>query len=309
MRRQLFNLSLQYLWPFFVMALFPPVLSALEISSVSPRNVSAGDSVTVAGGPFTPRTLVLLGNQTIEPTSLSEGRLIFTVPSLEDGEYALQVRDDRQTSPSSFVLRITAPDPRIDSLSPSNIDVCSTQEEREVIVQGRYFQPGATLLLDGKTLSSSRLGPDSLSFTPPPLAAGVYGIQVANPNGSQSVPRSLYISDIPEILNAYMGQEFVNNYELVIEGKNFFFNSTLLVNEYPVGLLDQPPQQRVIPRQSATSDPDRLASPSQADNLRFVDCGTLVYNRYPYSTQPKQISLKIINPDGKTSSTWDLSVP
>jgi hypothetical protein len=76
-----------------------------------------------------------------------------------------------------------------------------------------------------------------------------------------------------------------------------------------VGVFDRPPEQRVIRSQSATSDPDKRPAPSQSDNVRFVDCGTLIYNRYPYSSQPKSVSLKIINPDGKTSSTWDLSIP
>ena len=308
-RRLLFIRALQCLSVFFILAFIPPTVHALEVSSVSPGLVSPGGSVAITGGPFTPQTRVLLGNREIEPSAVSEGRLVFAVPQVEDGEYALQVRDDGEISARSFILRVAAPDPRIDALSPSNIDICSLEGEREVLVQGRHFQPGATLLLDGKTIASSRVSSEILSFAPPPLAAGVYGIQAINPNGGRSVPRSLYVNDIPEIHNVYTGEEFVNYYQLVIEGKNFFFNSTLLVNEYLVGFFDLPPEQRVIPHQSSTSDPDKLASPRQSGNVRFVDCGTLIYNRYPYSTQPKNISLKIINPDGKTSSTWDISVP
>lgn len=309
MRKQLFIRFLQRLVALFILTLIPATLQALEITSVSPGLVSPGDAVTVAGGPFTLEARVVLGNRAIQPTAVSEGRLIFTVPPLEEGEYALQVRDGGEISPQSFVLRIAAADPLIDSLIPSNIDVCASEGEREVAVNGRHFQPGATLLLEGNTIASSRLSSESISFTPPALAAGVYGIQVANPGGGQSVPHSLYVNDVPEILNVYIGEESVTYYQLVIEGKNFFFNSTLLINEYPVGFFDQPPQQRVIRQQSATSDPDKLPSPSQSDNFRFVDCGILIYNRYPYTTQPKNISLKVINPDGKTSSTWDLSVP
>ena len=308
MRKQLFIQALKYLVALFFLAL-PSTLPGLEIISVSPGRVSPGESVTVSGGPFTLGTRVVLGNQVIEPTGLTERSLIFTVPELEEGDYSLQVQHEGETSPQTFVLGITAADPWIDSLSPANIDTCAPLGDNEVTVQGRHFQPGATLLLDGKTMASSQSGSEAISFTPPPLSSGVYGIQVANPNGGRSIPHSLYVNDIPEIHNVYTEEEFVNYYQLVIEGKNFFFNSTLLINEFPVGVFDRPPEQRVIRSQSATSDPDKRPAPSQSDNVRFVDCGTLIYNRYPYSSQPKSVSLKIINPDGKTSSTWDLSIP
>jgi hypothetical protein len=308
MRKQRLIRALKYLVILVILTL-PTNIPALEITSVSPSRVSPGESVTVSGGLFTRGTQVVLGNQVIEPAGLSEKSLIFTVPALEEGDYSLQVQDEGETSPQTFILGITAADPWIDSLSPANIDTCIPLGDNEVTVQGRHFQPGATLLLDGKTIASSQSGSDTISFTPPHLSSGVYGIQVANPNGGRSIPHSLYVNDIPEINNVYTGEEFVNYYQLVIEGKNFFFNSTLLINEYPVGVSDRPPEQRVVRSQSASSDPNKQASPSQSDNVRFVDCGTLIYNRYPYSTQPKPVSLKIINPDGKTSSTWDLSIP
>jgi hypothetical protein len=303
MRRRLPISSLIFL------VFLPAAASALEITAVSPVVASPGAVVTILGGPFSAEAKVILGDRPIEPTAAAQRQLIFTVPPLAEGEYTLSVQDGQEISPPAFTLAITAPEPFIGSLGPSNIDTCAPDNERRVIVTGRDFAPGASLLLDGKIVAHTALGPESLSFVPPALPSGAYGVQVINPDGKKSLPHSLYINDIPEILNVYQGEEFVNYYQVVIEGKNFTFDSNLVINEYPVGFYDLPPQQRVISPQSDVGSPGKLPRPSQSDNLRYIDCGTLIYNRYPYSNQPKRVSVKVVNPDGKETSTYELAIP
>jgi hypothetical protein len=291
------------------LSLFPLSGMALEITGVSPGVVSSGSAVTVIGGPFSKDVKVLLGERQITPSAVEERQLVFTVPPLETGEYALFLKQEGQASPQTFTLRIVEPTPRIDSLSPTNIDVCSTEDERRIVVAGRHFLPGATLLMEGSALPYTRTNEGELTFTAPSLEAGIYGIQVVNPDGARSLPHSLWFNDIPEILNVHVGEEFVNYYQLIIEGKNFSAKATLVVNEYAPGVFDIPPQQLVLSASGAASGTAPLQRPSQADNFRHLDCNTLVYNRYPVSSQAREVTLQVVNPDGKQTPPYHLTTP
>lgn len=289
--------------------LLPATAAGLEIVAVSPSAAAPGSAVTVTGGPFSAEVTVIIGDTAVEPTALGSKQLIFTLPPLTEGEYALFLRDRQGTSPRPFSLTVIEPTPRIDSLAPSHIDACSSASDRRVTVTGRHIRPGATLLLGGNAVAHDRPAPDTVAFSTPTLAAGVYGVQVVNPGGKSSLPHSLYISDLPEILGVLQGEDFVNHYQLVIEGKNFAFGATLVVNEAPGGFFDIPPQQRIVGGPGRGSATDRLPRPSQSDRIDYIDCRTLVYNRYPYSSQPKEVTLQVVNPDGKSSAAYRLSTP
>ncbi|BCR05471.1 hypothetical protein DESUT3_25400 [Desulfuromonas versatilis] len=287
----------------------PAFAAPPTLTSVRPTTVSAAGAVTITGGPFTTGTRVVLGDREIVPGQGGPGQLVFSVPPMEPGEYALFLRDGEEFSQQSFTLRVVEPTPRILSLSPSNIDACSSEAERRVSVELDDFLPGATLLLNGSALPYSTAGGGTIAFTAPPLEAGIYGVQVVNPGGAQSLPHSLWFNDIPEIQSVDQGTEYVNYYELVIRGKNFFYNSTLVVNEYQAGFSDLPPRQRTIIAQGRSSGQETGYARAQADNVFYVDCNTLIYYRYPYSTQPKPLVLQVINPDGKKSSPYQASLP
>ena len=89
----------------------------------------------------------------------------------------------------------------------------------------------------------------SYSVTPPPLTAGSYGLQLVNPDGKKSLPQTLWFNNVPEIESVSVGDNFVNSYQMIIKGKNFFHNLALLVNEYPGGFSGMPSRQRFIPAQ------------------------------------------------------------
>jgi hypothetical protein len=284
----------------------PLFAAAQEFTTVSPGTAAAGTAVTVSGGPFGTGVTVLLGGREIIPDQRTERQLVFTVPPLPDGTYPLSLREGDRTSSRSYNFRVHSPPPGILSLSPANIDECATESQRQVVVEGRHFQPGARVLLDGKVIAHTRSGESTLTFTVPPLPAGIYGVQVINPDEKRSLPHSLWFNSIPEITSVRQGEDFVNYYELVIEGKNFTYNSVLVVSEYPSGAFDQPPQQKIVTAQGKT---DPLLGRTQGDNLYFSNCHTLIYNRYPYSTQLKRAILQVVNPDGKRTSPYDVSIP
>jgi hypothetical protein len=288
---------------FLCSCLLPTPGFALEITAVAPGTVSPDSIVTVSGGPFQPNVRVILGGQSIVPKVVGDRQLVFSVPPLEEGEYSLFVQQGEESSGKAFTLRIVFPPPRITSINPTNIDECSSEAQRQVVVVGENFQPGANLLLDNGAIPHSQSGGQTITFTAPALPAGIYGVQVVNSDGRRSLPHSLWFNNVPEITSVTQGQDFTTYYQLIISGKNFQFNSTLVVNEYPIDTPDVPPQQRSIPvrRQGM--------SIGVGDNVFFTGCDTLVYNRYPTSSQIKQLTLQVINPDGRATSAYTLSAP
>jgi hypothetical protein len=45
------------------------------------------------------------------------------------------------------------------------------------------------------------------------------------------------------------------------------------------------------------------------DQLLYLDCGTLVYQRYPFDMQNKDLVLQIINPDGQKTAPHHVTLP
>lgn len=283
--------------------------AAPTVVAASPTRAVPGNVVTVNGGPFFGEVTVLVGDVEITPATRSERRLTFLLPPLPPGEYALALRDDQGVTPRPFTLTIVAPTPRIASLTPDNINACSSAEERHVEVTGNDIAPGATLLLGGNAVARQRTETGALTFTVPPLAAGAYGVQVVNPDGSASLPHSLYISDVPEIVAVRRDGEYVNHYQLVVEGKNFVPGATLVVTESAGDFFDLPPRQRLIRPGQDAGAAERLQAPSRGDRIGYRDCRTLVYSRYPASSQPRDLTLQVVNPDGKSSRPYQLSSP
>ncbi len=295
----------------FVCALLPTLSSAvdLELYSISPAATTTGATVQILGAGFSSATKVMLGGQELTPQLLSNAQLQLLVPQFEEGDYSLQLTDGVVTTTQSLSLRVELPPPSITSLSPANINECSNLTERQVTVSGRNFQPGSSLLLNGSAVPISVDSEQSISFAAPQLDAGIYGLQVVNPNGKRSLPYSLYFNNIPKIYSLGAGDNYVGSYQLIIEGKNFYPHSTLVVREYPSGFGDAPPQQRVIRGRDVAHGADGTPLRGQGDYLNYVDCNTLIYYRFPYSGQDKDLTLQIVNRDGKSSAIEQLSTP
>ena len=291
--------------------LFPVASGALavEIRSVYPQDVTVGTPVTVIGGPFSEDVLVDVGGQPLRPRSVGTRQLIFIVPELPAGEHALFLRDGQRTSPTTFSLRVVLPPPQITALSPRNLDECSDPADRQLRLQGEALQPGGQLLLDGAVVPLERLGEGRFQFSVPPLPAGSYGLQLVNPDGQKSLPHTLWINNLPEIASVTPGEDFVNHYQVVVRGKNFFHNSVLLVDEYPAGFADLPPRQRVLPVQGSIAFRGDAARVPQSERVSYEDCHTLIYHRYPPSGQAMRIVLRVGNPDGKQSSPFEVFLP
>lgn len=277
-----------FLWMALVLLPGPILAAGPDMSGVFPAVATPGSTVTIIGGPFEQQVQVVFGDRTLRPTGITEEQLTFVVPQLAEGDYLLFLQAGEQNSERSLFFRVVLPTPSITSLTPSKIEACTAGEQRQVVLQGRDLQRDVQLLLDGVALEAGQSG-NTLTFTLPELPPGMHQVQVINPDGKRSVPVSLLVDALPEIQGVARGEENVNYYELIISGKNFSYNSTLVVNGRPI----------------TPFYPGSL----QVDSLSFRNCNTLIYKRYPTSSQPTQINLQIINPDGKESAVYTLSAP
>jgi len=272
---------------------------ALEITSVVPGRATPATPVTLTGGPFSVQSRIFLGEQYVAPAQVLAGQLMFLVPSMPPGSYSLTVQDDIDLAVQPFNFEVLAPQPQISTITPDNLDVCSDETERRVQVTGRHFLPESVLLLNGNAVSTRVIDDGTLEFRLPEVSAGVYGLVVHNPDGTTSLPHALWVNNVPEIIAVERGEEFVNHYEMVVHGKNFFYNSILMITE-PQGTTAGMGSRQLTFRAAQGGTADRYAFPGAppGEKLLYTDCQTLVYHRYPNNPQDKELSLQVINPDG-----------
>ena len=284
---------------------------ALDITSLAPVRGTPGTLVAIEGGPFSPTTQPFLGEQYVVPRIVQDNHLEFTVPFLPAGNYLLTVQDKAAVAPQSFQFEVMAPTPEISSINPRVIDICSIDSEAEVQVNGRNFMPGAEIMVNNKLVPSHVISPTTLEALLPEFQQpGVYGVMVRNPDGAISLPYSLSVSSIPEIYSVERGADFVTYYEIIIHGKNFLFNSIMVLQESESGSPARTYQQfSFVPRSDAPAEGDGRTIAPQSDRLIFVDCQTLIYQRHPYSYQNKELGLQIFNPDGGNTGLFYVSLP
>jgi len=284
---------------------------ALDITALAPNRGTPGTLVAIDGGPFSPQAQPVIGEQYVSPRVVFENHLEFLVPNLPPGNYLLTVQDATTVARQSFQFEVMAPTPEVSSLIPRTLDICSGDSQNQIQVNGRNFLPGAAVLLNGNIVPSERLSSTAMEaqltdFQKP----GVYGVTVRNPDGGISLPYSLSVNSVPEIYSIERGAEFVTYYEIIIHGKNFQFNSTLVLQESGNSNFGQNTQQlSFTPRSSASSEGGGTTIAPQRDRLIYVDCQTLIYRRYPSSFQGKELGLQIFNPDGGNTGLHYVTMP
>jgi len=291
--------------------LLPDPAGALDINAVTPNRGEPGTLITVSGGPFSERIRVVLGDRQVPIRDLGSRILRFPLPELPPGDYALVLQDGgKQTTPPRFV-EILEPTPVISGIDPRNVDACGTSSDQTIRVHGRHFLPGASLLLDGVTVATDFRDSGTLEFRiPSTLKAGVHGVQVRNPGGKASLPRSLWVNDIPVLESVERGEDYVNHYEIILRGKNFYYNSILTISQPDSDLpnIAHRPLTLNAYRREEFGDSGSAFQPTP-DRLLYVDCQTMVYQRYPSSNQDKRLIFQITNPDGKQSEPMEVFLP
>jgi hypothetical protein len=182
---------------------------------------------------------------------------------------------------------------------------CSGNTDRDVVVTGRNFLERSQLLFDGAAIRGKFISQETFSFTLPRVVAGLHQVQIKNPEGTLSGAQGLLIDARPEIDNVTAGEEYVNYYNLIIGGRNFQQDSTVVITEER--------DLELTGMKQPVSDVKRLRSgtsnATENERVIFVNCSQLIYQRYPYSTTLKNIRVQVINPGGEESSMIQVSAP
>ena len=276
----------RYLGPGNVPAKFTPP----AILSIVPAQAEPGAKVTIFGSGFGDSARVFLGSVEI-PAKSSDGKQIeFSVPAqLQPGLYALYLKraDDAASRPYNFA--VLALRPLVSGLSPDQISGCAQGREREVTVIGQNFNEKSMLLFDGAGLKSRFISSEAIVFSVPEVA-GLHQVMVSNSPGNASLPMALTIETNPEISQVTMGNEHVNYYELIVDGRNFRQNSSLYVDGQRIGGRGG---QEV----------------SEREKLIYQSCTRLIYQRYPYSPVNKDFRIQVLNPGGEASQVVNVTAP
>jgi hypothetical protein len=262
------------------------ICPALQLSSLQPAAAAPGTAVTLIGSDWPEEFQLLLGETSIRYERISVAAILFLVPEQPPGDYAVSISSDGgRLATAPFNLRILPREPLIQAVNPDQFPFCRQGGEEELVVSGEHFAPAAQLLLDDSTLAVKARSQSSMTAVLPRVPAGLHRLQVVNPDGRKSLAATLSIVDQPVIDFLDIGTEQVNTYQIRILGNNFSPQSRLLLNG------------KVISNRS-----DDLAE--GRDRFSFIDCATLLYQRYPLTGQPRELAFQVLNPDGQISNTY-----
>lgn len=282
----------------------PTSASCLDVVAIDPPRGAPGSIIAIAGDNFPKEIRLSLGEVILEPRIIFTNHIEFMVPNLTAGSYELKVENLNTGAAESYRFEIMAPAPVISTIAPRTLDACNLDSKYQVSIYGRNFLPQTTLLLDGKVISSEVLNSNHLEAElANNLSPGIYGVIVRNPDGASSLPHSVTINSAPVIYYVERGADFVNSYEIIIHGKNFQFNSILVVNEPENSSIGQTFQQlSIFARAGSEGD-------SNISKVSYKDCQTLIYKRYPTSFQNKELGLQVFNRDGENTDLFFVNLP
>lgn len=261
-----------------------------SVLSIIPAQGEPGTKITMSGHNFGTDTVVFLGSIPIRATIFAGTTLEFFIPNdFKEGVYALYLQRKNGISGRPYNFTVSPLRPILNSLSPESIPSCNAGKEREITAKGKNFTESSQLFFDGMMIGSRFQSAESISFTVPQVAGGLHQITVKNSPENSSVTMGLMIETRPEISHVTIGNEFVNYYELIVEGKNFQQNSTLLVDGNKIGTKgeDLGAREKVI----------------------YMGCTKLIYQRHPYSPTIKEFRLQAVNSGGDGSQVVTVNAP
>lgn len=263
--------------------------AAPSILSIIPGQAQPGSVVVISGGGFNTGSALFLGIREIPYQTVTGQQISFELPQMPAGNYAIYIRNKNGAASKAYSFAVTPVKPSVSALSPESIPLCAADNDRQITVTGNNFLAGAHLLFDGAVIKGRRISAEEMTFKAPQVTGGLHHVQVKNPEETLSAALALVISSQPEIRNVHQGNDYVNYYELNIEGINFQHGSTLIVDGRKI--------------QSG------VANPVDRDRLVFIDCNRLTYQRYPADPSIKSFQMVIVNPNGEESPQFTVSAP
>ncbi len=259
------------------------------ILSIIPGTGAPGTTVVISGSGFSEQTAAYLGTNEIPTRLIGPRQISFEIPQIAAGNYALYLRQGEGAPGKAYSFTVVPVKPTATAISPDTLSFCAAGQERLVTVKGKNILEGAQLLFDGAIIRSNRISAEEMTFTVPSVPGGLHQVQIKNPEESLSGALGLLVTTRPEIQSVTQGADYVNYYELNIEGMNFQHGSSLVVDGRRIQIGYRLPGER--------------------DSLQFVSCSKLVYQRYPYDPTLKSFRLVVTSPGGEESSPVTVSAP
>jgi hypothetical protein len=256
--------------------------------------------VSLSGSGFTNSTVAYLGTRELQTNVATPNLLTFRIPELQPGLYALYVKKDGGIISKSYNFPIIAPHPTISDLVPDLVYACSTGRDREVKIIGTHFTNRSMVLFDGAGVRTRFMSDDMVAFQVPSADGSQHKVQVSNPDGNISGALNLTIELRPEIENVRPSGDMVGTYNLIIEGRNFQQNSSLVISEQDT----VQPDRTIVKRMQVG-----MHNSEERERVYFANCSQLVYERHPYSPINKLFSLQVVNPGGDESSVVQVNAP
>ncbi len=257
----------------------------LLVYSIVPSQGEPGTHVVITGNSFSSGTSILLGGNPIQSRLIDNRHLQFVIPRLNPGQYALSVRGEDGTA-RSYSFQVQSLRPVATSLDPDSMAVCNPGNDREVSVRGRNFSEGSQILFDGAIIRSRYQSEESISFSVPAVQGGLHQVAVKN-GDAVSTPVGLSIISTPTISSISVGNNHVNQYELIIEGNNFHQNSVVMADGVRIGGTQGIQEERIM----------------------VQHCSRIVYLRKPYSSSPRDLNIQVVNPSGEASASYTVVAP
>lgn len=171
------------------------------IVSITPDRVYACSTgrdreVTIIGRNFVPGSQVLFDGAAIRGTLNSSESISFLVPQVQGGLHQVQVKNPEDTTSTIYGVFIDAK-PEIDNVTQG----AELVNAYELIITGKNFQPGGTLLVDGRRIpvgAPNVLDRDNAVYVdctriiynryPYDPVVKTFQIQLVNPNNEVSNP-------------------------------------------------------------------------------------------------------------------------
>lgn len=260
-----------------------------SILSIIPGQGSSGSTVVISGSGLNADSTLFLGIEEIPLKSISSRQISFEIPPIPAGNYALYLRQKNGAASKAYSFAVTPLKPAVSAITPDTVSFCASGNDRQISIRGKNFLEGSRVLFDGAIIKSSRISAEEITFQSPPVPGGLHQVQVKNPEDALSSAMAFIVASRPEIRSVNQGNDYVNYYELNIEGINFQQGSTLIVDGKKIQ-SGQP-------------------IPGERDRLVFASCSRMTYQRYPFDPSMKSFQMIVVNPNGEESSSFSVSAP
>ena len=252
----------------------------VKIFGILPSQGAPASPVKLYVDNLPPKARLYLKDKKIPYNYMEEGLISFEIPKLKAGSYPVYFTGKNDCRSNSSMIKVTGEKPSISSLIPAQIFYCTPAGDRVVLLKGDNFEEGTRIHFDGIVVGSSFKNRNEIEIKIPHAKSGLHNIIAINPGKISSLSQNFYIEGKPVIYDVSIGLRYEEHYELIIEGENFLWGATPILNGKKV-----------------------------EGEVTYKSCNMLVYDREYDSAILEELFMQVSNPDGEESNVFHLSIP